>query len=231
VTATRRDLLAGGPHVSIGVNKADMLSLGRDLERLQEAEAKLLHIDVIDGVFCAGMTVGAPFVQAVARASDTYLTDVHLMVAEPLSVAEECAAAGADVICFQVEAARQPHRVLQVLGELDVVRGVAINPSTPLCMIEPLLDELDYVLVLTVNPGWSGQQMLAGYAKRLRDARALIGDRAIALGIDGAVTRENIAAVAAARPNVIVTGTAVFADGDPVAGVRFMHEQVANATR
>jgi ribulose-phosphate 3-epimerase len=228
VTDKHRTLLSGGPHVSIGVNKANMLCLGHDLAELIGAGVELVHVDVMDGVFCPGMTVGAPFVRAVAEAPGAYLTDVHLMVEDPLAHVEEHLAAGADAITFQVEAARQPHRVLQSLREADVVRGVAVCPSTSLSVVEPLLEELEYLLLLTVNPGWPGQQIVPGYERRLANARALIGEGRIALGVDGGVTKENVGTIAALGPDVIVTGTAVFADGEPAAAARLMRERAAN---
>ncbi len=148
------------------------------------------------------------------------LKDVHLLVDDPLAKVEAFVAAGADMVTFHLEGAPQPHRVLQVLGRAanandparGLVRGIALNPSTPVGAIEPLLDEVEYVLVLAINPGWGGQAFLPSTARRVAEARRLIAasGRSIALGIDGGVTRDNIAAVAALGADVIVSGSAIF---------------------
>jgi ribulose-phosphate 3-epimerase len=217
-----RRLLAGGPHVSIGVLTADLLRLGEELELLREVGAELVHVDVMDGVFCPQMTVGPPFVKAV---SGPFLKDVHLMIEQPESKVQAYVEAGADVIAFNVEATRHPHRVLQSLADTGVVRGAALNPGTPLDVVEPLLDELDYVLLLAVNPGWSGQRLAGSTARRVAALRDLVGDREVLVGVDGGITRDNVAAVAAMGPDVIVTGSAVFDGKAPLENARFMIDE------
>ena len=204
---------APGPILSVGVNGADLLHLGEDLERLDRAGVRLRHVDVMDGVFCPQMTGGPSFVAAVSSAGPV---DVHLMIDDPLEKVDAYVAAGAAIVTFQVEAARHPHRVLQHLNDSRVVRGVALNPGTPLTAVEPLLDELDLLLVLSVNPGWSGQRFIAATAVRLRAARELLAGRDIALGVDGGVTHENASWVASLGADLIVAGSAVFAGGDLV---------------
>ena len=144
---------------------------------------------------------------------------------------------GADMITFHLAGASQPHRVLQVLRDATnandpargIIRGVGVNPSTPLEALEPLLDEVDYVLILAINPGWGGQGFLASTERRLARARAMIAasGRQILLGVDGGVTRSNIAQVAAMGADVIVTGSAVFDGKAPVENLRFMMDAVA----
>jgi ribulose-phosphate 3-epimerase len=179
----------------------------------------LFHIDVMDGVFCPQMTVGPSFVKAV---SDRYPTDVHLMIDEPLEKVDAYVKAGARIVTFHVESTRHPHRVLQRLGGHGVTRGVALNPGTPLAAVDPLLDDLELLLILAVNPGWSGQSFIPGTPGRLSSARELIEGRNITLGVDGGVTRDNIAEIASLGPDVIVSGSAVFSDGDAAGGARFM---------
>lgn len=214
-----KQLLEGAPHVSIGVLTADLLSLGGELALLEEAGAHLVHVDVMDGVFCPQMTVGPGFVKAL---TGPFLKDVHLMIEEPESKVESYVEAGAGVIAFNVEGTRHPHRVLQSLDGTGVVRGAALNPGTPLAVVEPLLDELDYVLLLAVNPGWSGQRLAASTARRIAALRALIGDRDVLVGVDGGITKENVGAVASMGPDVIVTGSAVFDGKTPLDNARFM---------
>src|SRR5450759_5368243 len=138
-------LLDGGPRLSVGMLTADLLELGRDMRILAGTGVELVHIDVMDGVFCPQITVGPPVVKALRT---PLLKDVHLMVDDPLAKVEAFVQAGADMITFHLEGARQPHRVLQVLGAATnandpgrgVIRGVGLNPSTPVEAVEPLLD-------------------------------------------------------------------------------------------
>lgn len=208
-----------GATLSAGILGADLLHLADDLDRLEEAGVRLLHVDVTDGVFCPQMTVGPPFVAALA---ERFPVDAHLMIDEPLEKVDAYVDAGARVVTFHVEATRHPHRVLQRLAGRGVTRGVALNPGTPIGAVEPLLDELELVLLLAVNPGWSGQTFIPGTAARLAAVRELVTDREILVGIDGGVTRENAADVAALGADVIVAGSALFAGGDLTANARLL---------
>ena len=227
-------LLEGGPRLTVGMITADLASLGSEIELLEAAGIAMVHIDVADGVFCPLFTVGPPVVKAIRT---PILKDVHLMIDDPLDKVDAFVAAGADMITFHVESSRQPHRVLQALGdatnandaERGIIRGVGINPSTPIEALEPLLDEIDYVLILAINPGWGGQGFLASTERRLARVREMIAaaGRPILLGVDGGVTRANIEHVAAMGADVIVTGSAVF-DGKAAAdNLRFMAGAVA----
>lgn len=219
--STLERLVTGGPHLTVGMLTADLSRLGDELGLIERAGVELVHVDVGDGAFSPMFTLGAPVVQAMRTAM---LKDVHLLVDDPLSKVDAFVAAGADVLTFHLEGARQPHRVLQALGRMTnandsargIVRGVAINPSTPVSAVAPLLDELDYLLVLAINPGWGGQSFLPATGRRLDEARRLLesAGRAIALGVDGGVTRDNVAAVARLGADVIVSGSAIF-DGTP----------------
>jgi ribulose-phosphate 3-epimerase len=216
------------PVLSVGVNGANLLALGEDLAHLSRAGVRVLHVDVMDGVFCPQMTHGPSLVAALPH---EFVIDAHLMIEEPLTKVDAYLAAGARILTVHPEASRHPHRVLQRLPAQEVVRGVALNPGTPISALEPLLDELDYVLILAVNPGWSGQAFIDTTVARLQQARDLIAGREIALGIDGGVTRANAAWVASLAPNVIVAGSAVFAGGDLTDNARFMLEATGSAFR
>jgi ribulose-phosphate 3-epimerase len=205
--------------LSVGVTAADPLRLGEEIADLREAGVTHLHVDVMDGRFCPGLTVGPGLVAALPR---DLTIDVHLMVEDPLAHLEAFVAAGAEVLTFHAEATRHPHRVLQSLRGRGVSRGVALNPGTPLAAVEPLLDELELILVLAVNPGWSGQRFIPATADRLAAARELIGGRDILLGVDGGVTRENIDEVVALGADVVVAGSAVFGGGDTAGNARAM---------
>ena len=226
-------LAMGGPRLSIGMLTADLSRLGEELAVIEGAGAELVHVDVMDGALVPQLTFGAPVVRAIRT---SMLNDVHLLVADPLSTVVEMAAAGADLITFQVEGAAQPHRVLQVLTDLGredgsggPLRGIALNPSTPLGAIEPLLDLVDYVLILAIDPGWGGQSFQPSTPRRLDQARALVAvsGRRILLGIDGGVTRDNIDDVLALGADIVVTGSAVFDGTDVAANARFMLARAA----
>ena len=204
---TAAELIAQAPSLSVGVLTADLLRLGEELEALDSAGVTLAHVDVMDGVFCPQTTVGPPIVKALP---DRFVKDVHLMVDEPLGKVGSYVDAGAGVITFQVESTLHPHRVLQSLAGSGVVRGVALNPGTPLSVIEPLLDELELLLVLAVNPGWGGQSFIPSTEGRLADARALLAGREIVLAVDGGITKANAEHVASLGVDLIVTGSAVY---------------------
>ncbi|MHC4678241.1 MAG: ribulose-phosphate 3-epimerase [Planctomycetota bacterium] len=217
------------PLVSVGVLSADLMSLGADLELLERAGVGLLHFDIMDGCFCPMITVGPGFVKAVKT---TLLKDVHLMVNEPLDKLESYVEAGADMITVHVESCRHTHRILQKLGEMtnasdparSIVRGVALNPGTPLEAVLPLIDEVEMVFLLGVNPGWGGQKFIASTQRRLKQLKAMIAEsgREILTGVDGGITRNNIADVARMEADIIVTGSAVFDGKTPLKNARFM---------
>jgi ribulose-phosphate 3-epimerase len=217
------DLLSGKPSLSVGLLTADLLSLGDELMLLEQEGVSLIHVDVMDGCFCPQLTVGPVFVRAIP---DRFVRDVHLMVDAPLEKVEDFVTAGADILTFHLEAAIHPHRVLQALRGRQIMRGIALNPGTPVSLVEPLLNEIELLLILAVNPGWSGQTVLASTAGRLAEARRLIGDRAIVLAVDGGVTRANIGEIASYGPNLIVTGSAVFDGRDVGDNVRRMMAEI-----
>ena len=232
-TTAHLPFLDGRAHLTIGINTADLAHLADEVRVLEDARAEIVHIDVMDGVFCPMTTVGPPLIKAIKT---PLLKDAHLMIVDPIEKVADYVAAGADIVTFQLESTRHPHRVLQVLGKADnvndpargIVRGVALNPGTPVSAIEPLIDELEYVLILAVNPGWGGQKFIESTERRLSEAAQIIrrSGRQIMLGADGGVTRENIARVAAMGPNLIVTGSAVFDGKTPADNARYMLDQV-----
>jgi len=222
------------PTLSVGVLTADLLRLGDEISLLEKSGARLLHFDVMDGSFCPMLSFGAPVVRAV---DGNLLKDVHLMVDEPLRKLSEFVEAGADVVTVHVEAERHVHRVFQELASMrnandparGLVRGLALNPGTPLEALDPLLDVVDLVLLLAVNPGFRGQRFDASAPRRLEQTRRRIEGcgRDILLGVDGGVTRDNIRDVADLRPDVIVTGSAIFDGKAPLENAVFMLEAVA----
>jgi ribulose-phosphate 3-epimerase len=221
------DLADRAPQLSVGVLTADLLRLGEELEALDSAGVTIAHVDVMDGVFCPQMTVGPPLVKAIP---ERFVRDVHLMVDEPLDKVHAYVEAGAGILTFHVEATRHPHRVLQSLAGSGVVRGVALNPGTPVSVLEPLLDELELALVLAVNPGWAGQSFIPSTERRIAEARALVGSE-IVVAVDGGITKSNVERIASLGVDLIVTGSAVFDGVSPEANARAMLETARMAHR
>lgn len=231
-------LRRASPLISVGMLTADLMSLGSELRLMEEAGVQLLHVDVMDGCFCPMMTVGPVLIKAMKT---SLLKDIHLLIEEPLNKLEDYIAAGADMITVHVESCRHIHRVLQKLGEMTnvndpergVLRGIALNPGTPIEVINPLIDEIDMVFLLAVNPGWGGQKFVPSTQRRLERLKRMIGEakKDILVGVDGGITRDNIADVARMDVDIIVTGSAVFDGKTPLENVRFMISAVNEAAK
>ena len=230
----RKDQILGelrgqSPVISVGLLTADLLSLGSEVALMEAAGVRLLHFDVMDGRFCPMMTVGPPFIKAVRT---PLLKDVHLMVEAPSANIDGFVAAGAVMITVHAEAGRHVHRVLQAVGEAanandpdrPILRGLGLNPGTPLEVVCPLLDEIEMVFLLAVNPGWRGQKFIAATERRLAEVRRITAaaGRDILIGVDGGVTKDNIGDVARMGADIIVTGSAVFDGKSPLENARFM---------
>jgi len=187
--------------------------------------ATILHVDVMDGHFVPNLTVGIPVVESIAAATNLPI-DAHLMISEPGRYAEEFVAAGAKMVSVHVEADAHLHRTLNSIRTAGARAGVVLNPATPIESLAEALPYADYVLVMSVNPGFGGQKFIATSTDKVRRLRRMIDERQldVRIEIDGGISLKNIAEVVAAGAEIIVAGSAIFGAGDPEAAARALRE-------
>jgi ribulose-phosphate 3-epimerase len=209
---------------------ADFGSLAEEVARVERGGADLLHLDVMDGHFVPNITFGPPLVKAVHKVA-TIPLDVHLMIEEPDRYIEAFAAAGAARISVHAEVLPHLHRTVELIKRLGVKAGVAINPATPVVVLEEIASELDQVLVMSVNPGFGGQTFIASSESKVRAVRQLlsrVGSRA-PIEIDGGIEQSNAARVVAAGVDILVAGQAIFGSGHPEQATRDLRAAAAGA--
>lgn len=211
--------------IAPSILSADFARLAEEIEAVERGGAKMLHVDVMDGHFVPNITLGLPVVKAIAKA--TRLTiDAHLMITNPGIYAEQFVEAGAAMVSVHVETDPHLHRTLMSIKNKGAQAGVAINPATPLVALEEALPFADFVLVMSVNPGFGGQKFIPTSIDKLRRLRRLIDERRlpVRIEIDGGIDLANVAEVAAAGADIIVSGSAVFGTSDPAQAVRDLRE-------
>jgi len=214
--------------IAPSILSADLGRLPEQIERAAEGGADWLHVDVMDGHFVPNLTFGAPLVRALTRLT-TMPIDVHLMVEHPERYLGEFADAGASVFTFHPEATVHVQRHLATARQLGMVAGLALNPSTPVSLLEEVIGDIELVLVMSVNPGYGGQSYLPQSSDKIRRTRALL-DRhksKAALEVDGGITTTTIAEAWGAGADTFVAGTAVFGAADPAQAVRELKRQCA----
>lgn len=207
---------------------ADFVNLERDIKMLEANGADVLHIDVMDGQFVPNITIGIPVLKAIKNVA-TLPCDVHLMIETPGNLVDEFCKAGADVLTVHVEATTHLHRVIQQIKSHGVKAGVSLNPHTPLSSIEEVLEDVDMVLIMSVNPGFGGQSFIPNTISKLKRLRKMLDERGLTdviVEVDGGVKLNNIKEVAEAGADWLVSGSAILKSDDPIETMRLMREEL-----
>ena len=224
-------LRKASPLVTVGVLTADMMALESELKKIEDVGVKLLHFDVMDGCFWPKITVGSPFVQGIKTAM---LKDVHLLINKPENHIESFAKAGADMITFPVETCGDVASALRKIGQMEnandpsrgILKGLSLNPETPIDSIKDVIDDVDIVLLLIVSPDAGADKFISDLPSRIEKLKKIKED--IVIFVDGGIKRDNIADVARMGADIIVTGSAVYDGKDPAGNAKFMIEAIKN---
>ena len=215
--------------IAPSILSADFTKLGEEIRAIETGGARVLHVDVMDGRFVPNITIGLPVVKSIRQHTKLSL-DLHLMIVEPSRYAEKFVEAGADMVSVHVEADPHLHRTLTAIRQAGAQAGVCINPATPLVCLEEALPFADYVVLMSVNPGFGGQKFIKTALDKLRRLKMMIQERDLPtrIEIDGGVDSGNIGEIAAAGAEIIVAGSAVFGQQNPAQAVRQLIDAATN---
>ncbi|WP_026464503.1 ribulose-phosphate 3-epimerase [Adhaeribacter aquaticus] len=215
------------PIIAPSILAADFANIQSEIEMLNQSQAEWIHIDVMDGLFVPNISFGFPILEAVHKHA-TKTLDVHLMIADPGRYITQFKNAGADVITVHAEACTHMHRNIQQIKDLGVKAGVALNPHTPIQVLENVIEELDLVLIMSVNPGFGGQKFIQNTYRKVKETKQLIeaaGSKTL-IEIDGGVNQENAAMLLQSGADVLVAGSFVFSSPDPIKTISSLKEVV-----
>jgi len=211
--------------IAPSILSADFTRLAEEIATVEKAGASILHVDVMDGRFVPNITVGLPVVKAIAKVTRLPI-DAHLMIVEPGQYADKFAKAGARMVSIHIEADANAHRTLSSIRAAGALAGIVINPGTSLAALDEVIKFADYVLVMSVNPGFGGQEFIPESIEKVRRLRKMIDERGLKtrIEIDGGINSDNIAEVTSAGAEIIVAGSAIFGAADPAVALRQMRE-------
>lgn len=211
--------------IAPSILSADFMRLGEEIKAAEAAGIDLFHIDIMDGHFVPNMTIGPSIVEAINKITAVPL-DVHLMIEEPDKYVKDFINAGADYLAVHIEASVHAHRTVQVIKESGVRAGISLNPATPLCSLEHILQDLDFVVLMSVNPGFGGQSFIPQSMDKIKTLKKLIRERGLStlIEVDGGVKPENAGQVADAGADMLVMGSAFFSSKDYVALTKKLRE-------
>ena len=212
--------------IAPSILSADFAALGAAIAAAEKGGADLIHVDVMDGHFVPNITIGPPVVKSIKRVARVPL-DVHLMITDPDKYAEAFAQAGADMLSVHVEVLPHLHRSVAFIKSLGVKAGVVLNPSTPVGVLEEIASDVDFILVMSVNPGFGGQKFIPKSLDKVAAIRAMLdraGNTSASIEIDGGIDLSNIARAVAAGVDIVVAGSAIFNTSDPIAATKALKD-------
>ena len=214
--------------LSPSILSADFTKLGEEIETIDNAGAEYIHVDVMDGMFVPSISYGMPVIKSI-RKSTGKVFDVHLMIENPDNYIKDFVDAGSDLIVVHVEACKHLHRTIQNIKSHNVKAGVALNPATPIESIKHVLEDVDMILIMTVNPGFGGQSFIEGMIEKIKELKSIIDEKNLNVDIqvDGGIKPSNIDKVVKAGANVIVAGSAIFNSDDINETVKLMRKNAA----
>lgn len=205
--------------LSPSIMTADFLNLKKELDAIERAGVKYLHLDVMDGAYVPNISFGSKIINDIRKGYD-FILDTHLMINNPENYIEIFADAGCDIITLHPESTTHIHRQIQVIKSLGKKAGISLNPSTPLDFLDYILDDIDLILIMSVNPGFGGQKFIPSILNKIRKTRNLIGDRDIILEVDGGIKLDNVEKIINEGANAVVVGSGVFDGKNPEGNAR-----------